>query len=309
MNESKIKSDELNGRVHRLQDELDNFEGIIHLLKPHPGDIPGIQGIDVFGDVRSQAGPCGGDHIIYLDFNKRYDLDIRIERAKRKNRLELAGDLAELKKTAGVLLADVSGHQITDAVLAAMLHQSFLLGVQYELEISGKISVKLFENINNRFFRSGNVRKFLTMIYGEIHTDGTFRFLSAGHPPPMIFSNEFNRFVDISPDLIVNIPPVGMMPSESDLDISRTCPLLGTAYKPTINELRLMMPGDIIILYTDGLSDHGGPLEPYFPRRLETVIQKHKTESAQTIVEEILRDVLLHAPPADDLSCVVIKKD
>jgi serine phosphatase RsbU (regulator of sigma subunit) len=309
MNESNTTPDELTRRIHRLQKELENFEGIIHLLKPHTGEIPCIQGIDISGVVRPQSGLCGGDHVIYLDFNKRYDLDIRIERANRKNKPEIAGKLEKLKRTAGVLLADASGHQTTDAVLAAMLHQSFLLGVQYELEMSGEISVKLFENINNRFFRSGSVRKYLTMIYGEIHSNGTFRFISAGHPPPMVFSNEFDRFVDICPDLIDNFPPIGMMPSESDIDLSRARPLLGTAYKPTVNELRLMMPGDILILYTDGLSDHGGRKSPYFPRRLETVIQKFKAKPAQIIVEEILKDVLLHAVPADDLSFVVIKKN
>jgi serine phosphatase RsbU (regulator of sigma subunit) len=309
MNDTIETSEELNHRILELQKELENFEGIIRHLRPHPGEVPAIPGIDVFGVVRPHAGPCGGDHIIYLDFNKRYDLDIRIERAKRRNRPEAAAKLVELKRTAGVLLADVSGHQITDAVLAAMLHQSFLLGVPYELEMSGEVTVKLFENINNRFFRSGSVRKFLTMVYGEIHTNGTFRFISAGHPPPMVFSNEFDRFVDISPDLIDNFPPIGMMPSETDLDLSRARPLLGTADSPTINELRLMMPGDILILYTDGLSDHGGRKSPYFPGKLEDALRAHKKKPARTIVEEILRDVLLHAATTDDLSFVVIKKN
>ena len=294
MNKSNAKPDESDDRFFRLQKELENFEGIVHLLKPTPGEIPVIPGIDISGVVRPQVEPCGGDHIIYLDFNKRYDLDIRIDRAKRRNQPEVAGHLEELKRTAGVLIADVSGHQITDAALAAMLHQSFLLGVQYELDMSGAITGRLFENINNRFFRSGSVRKYLTMVYGEIHTNGTFRFISAGHPPPMVFSNEFDRFVDISPDLTINFPPIGMMPSESDLDLSRARPLLGTANRPTINVLRLMMPGDILILYSDGLSDHGGRSAPYFPRQLELALQKHKKKPAQAIVEGILRG---HPPP------------
>jgi hypothetical protein len=38
---------------------------------------------------------------------------------------------------AGVALIDVCGHQITDALLTAMFHQAFLLGILYELIPNG----------------------------------------------------------------------------------------------------------------------------------------------------------------------------
>ena len=75
---------------------------------------------------------------------------------------------------------DVSGHRVTDALLAAMLHQAFLLGAIYELDMFGGITRHLFESLNARFYKSSGAHKFVSMIYGEISEDARFRFLSAG---------------------------------------------------------------------------------------------------------------------------------
>ncbi len=309
MIEEKKMPEALLRQLNHLTEELENFEEIAVRLKPEPGEIPRLPGIDVFGSSLALAGVIGGDHIVYIDFNQRYDLDARIARAEKNGQNQIAANLETMKQTAGVLVADVSGHRITDAVLAAMLHQSFLLGALYELEMFGTITTKLFENINNRFYRSSSVRKFLTMIYGEIHVGGTFRFISAGHHPPLVFSNEFDRFMDICPELLTSYPPIGTMPSKSDPDLSRRPSALGYKDRYTVNELKLMSPGDILVLYTDGLKEHGDDQGIYFPGRLEAKIREFKTESSRRILEEIIRDLLEFAPPGDDISCVVIKKN
>ena len=51
--------------------------------------------------------------------------------------------------------------------LAAMLHQAFLLGSIYELDMFGNITKRLFENLNTRFHNSSSLSKFVTMIYGD----------------------------------------------------------------------------------------------------------------------------------------------
>jgi serine phosphatase RsbU (regulator of sigma subunit) len=295
--------------VNHLTEELENFKEIAVRLKPDAGEIPKLPGIDVFGATIPLAGAIGGDHIIYIDFKQRHDLDARIAQAQKKDLSQIARNLEGLKQTAAVLLADVSGHRITDAALAGMLHQAFLLGVLYELELYGTVTTKLFENINNRFYRSSAVNKFVTMIYGEIHVNGTFRFMSAGHPPPLVFSNEFDRFMEIHPDLLISYPPIGTMPSQTDPDRSCERSALGYKGKYTINELKLMMPGDILLLYTDGLMEHGGESSGYFPGRLEAKIREFKNERARRILEEVSRDLLAFATPEDDVSCVVIKKN
>src|SRR2546428_3622312 len=155
--------------------------------------------------------------------------------------------LERCKTKAGMALMDVSGHQAPDALLAAMLHQAFLLGSLYELDMFGHITKRLFENINTRFYNSSSRHKFVTMIYGEISEDTTFRFLSAAHPPPVVFSNEHDRFMEVSEDLCTSFPPIGMLPSQDVVDRSRTQSILGFKDQYQLNEWRLMGKGDILL--------------------------------------------------------------
>ena len=86
---------------------------------------------------------------------------------------------------------------MTDALLAAMLHQAFLLGAIYELDTFGRITKRLFENLNTRFYQSSGAHKFISLIYGEISEDARFRFLSAAHPFPTVFSRRHDRFMEV----------------------------------------------------------------------------------------------------------------
>ncbi len=205
----------------QLADELHNFQEIARYLNPSPGEIPSLEGVDIAGLAMPLRDVIGGDHILYIDFDRRYDLERRIAEAERLEHDDVASRLRRLEHRGGILVADVSGHRMTDALIGAMLHQAFLLGVIYELDMYGEISTRLFEHINTRFYRTTAVNKYFTMIYGEIASEGKFRFLSAGHQPPAVFSREFGRFMKISDDRLISFPPVGMLPSSADPDEKR----------------------------------------------------------------------------------------
>ncbi len=291
-----------------LSDELANFQSIAENLKPSSGDVPQLEGIDIYGETHPLNGVIGGDHLIYVDFSNRFDLDARIAEARRDNRPEVAARLERARHKSGVLLIDVAGHRITDHLLAAMLHQSFLLGIRYEMDFSGEVTARLFENINVRFHKSSRITKYLTMLYGEIADDGTFRFLSAAHPLPRVFSREFDSFVEISPEHLTIFPPIGTMPAKGDIDGKDLTPSLGYKDRYTTNEISLMGVGDILLLFTDGLSEHGDDEQPWYPHRLETVLKKVKDLPARDIVAAVKNDLLAWACPSDDISLVVIKK-
>lgn len=294
--------------LRRLTGELQNFEEIVKHIKPPSGEIPVLKGIEIYGETIPLDGLIGGDHIIYVDFKNRYDLEARIRKAEEERRSTVAANLRRCQGMAGIALVDVSGHQITDAMLAGMLHEAFLLGAIYELDQFGTITEKLFENLNTRIYNSSSVSKFLTMIYGEISEDHTFKFLSAAHPMPIVFSKTQDRIMDISEDLFVNFPPIGTLPSQEDIDRQAVRSVLGFKEKYEINEWKLMGPGDILLLFTDGLSDHRRGDDDYFPDRLEDIIRRVKGLSAQGIFNAIKDDVLDFGQPLDDISLVVIKK-
>jgi serine phosphatase RsbU (regulator of sigma subunit) len=236
--------------------EFQNFEEIAKGIMPRPGSVPSLIGMEVYGETLPLNGIVGGDHLIYVDFKKRHDLEARIKVAEDAGRADIAANLDRCRKTAGVALIDVSGHRATDAMLAAMFHQAFLLGVLYELDMSGQATPRLFENLNQRFYRTSKVDKFITSIYGEISEDATFRFLLAGHPPPIVFSAANDRLMEVDRELCVSFPPLGTFPSKSVVDWNRSKSVLGFKEPYEVNKWMLMGSGDILLPYTDGLQEH-----------------------------------------------------
>jgi serine phosphatase RsbU (regulator of sigma subunit) len=292
-----------------LSRELQNFEEITRGITPRPGSVPSLACMDVAGQVLPLNGVAGGDHLIYVDFKKRYDLDSRIRKATETGRLDIVNNLEQCRRKAGIVLVDVAGHQATDALLAAMFHQAFLTGALYELDISGSITRRLFENLNQRFHRTSAVNKFITMLYGEISEDGTFRFLSAGHPPPAVFSPAQDRFVEMGNESFTSFPPLGTFPSQHIVDRYRvTQDVLGFKDRYEVNEWTLMGTGDILLLHSDGLLEHARGSEKYCPGRLEQTIRGVRHLSATEIVRAIADDLRVFSDPTDDVSLVVLKR-
>jgi serine phosphatase RsbU (regulator of sigma subunit) len=296
------------GTPEQLAKEFENFEEIARGIMPRPGSIPSLVGVEVYGETLPLNGIVGGDHLIYVDFKKRHDLEARIKVAEDAKRPDVAANLARCRKTAGVALIDVSGHRATDAMLAAMFHQAFLLGVLYELDMSGNVTQRLFENLNQRFYRTSKVDKFITAVYGEISEDASFRFLLAGHPPPIVFSAANDRFMEVDREKCISFPPLGTFPSKSVVDWHRSKSVLGFKEPYEVNKWTLMGSGDILLPYTDGLQEHTRGDDPYFPDRLEHTIRGAKHLSASDIVHTVLNDLRTFADPADDVSLVAIKK-
>jgi serine phosphatase RsbU (regulator of sigma subunit) len=302
MNESEAAEE-----LQRLTRELENFQDIAQQLVPLPGEVPTLEGFDIWGGSLQVSGSVGGDHITYIDFKTRFDLKARIERARAEGRLDVVRNLEHCEHKGGVALIDVAGHRMTDALLAAMLHQAFLLGAIYELDRYGQITRRLFENLNTRFYQSSGTNKFVSLIYGEISDDAKFRFLSAGQPYPSVFSSANDRFMEVSPHLCLSFPPLGMLPSFNVIDRSTTPSLLGFKERYEMNEWTLMGRGDILLMHTDGLTEHEGPDGLYFPKVLEKKLREVKHLSARQIYDAIKADLIAFAEPTDDASVVVIK--
>ena len=197
---------------------------------------------------------------------------------------------------------------MTDALLAAMLHQAFLLGAIYELDTNGRITRRLFENLNTRFYQSSGAHKFVSLIYGEIAEDATFRFLSAAMPFPVgVLARATTASWRWAPTLRISFPPLGLMPSWDVIDRNTTTSTLGFKDHYEMNKWLLMGQGDILLLHTDGLAEHARGDEEYFPR-LEAVIREAKRGTAREIFDAVRADMAAFSPPADDISLVVIKR-
>jgi len=305
---SEAKLRKLEGELSQARAELRNLLEINAPLAPQPGQIPQVTGIDIFGESIQLNGMLGGDHIIFIDFNKRYDLEERIRLAQEAGKESVKKRLQSTARTAGILVADVAGHSLTDAALAGRLHDAFSVCVLYELDIYGTVTERLFETLNINLYHSTAVQKFITMIYGEVSDQGTFKFISAAHPTPIVFSNEFDKIVDISPERFSVFPPLGSQPPEYHTDKKRTrSNPLGYKKKYKINEINLMGQGDIMLIYTDGLSEYENENGEHFFATLEGLLRSVKHLPAAEIGAEIRKSIAAFGKPSDDISYVVVK--
>jgi serine phosphatase RsbU (regulator of sigma subunit) len=287
-----------------LEREMENLRAIMAAVYSYPETFS-LEHIDIFGRSFPLKGELGGDHLIFVDFARRYDLDRRIAEAVAAGMPEIASRLEANRSRVGLLVADVAGHSMTDALLTAMLHQAFLVGVLYELTHHGHVTAELFEILNTRFYKSLSVTKYLTMIYGEIAEDGTFRFISAGHPHPLIYSAEFGRFVDLAPSSIVSVHPVGLFPTEGDIDRAMGRPPATVSPHAKVNQLRLLGDGDVLLLFTDGASER---IDGDFAAAITPTIRSTASLSAKEIVFAVRDELDRLGPQEDDMTLVAVKR-
>src|SRR6202011_2753451 len=151
-------------------------------------------------------------------------------RAKRSEQLSIAEDLQELHTTAGVLLVDAQGHGVISAKIASTVHDTFHAFMLSELDRNGKTTPDMFEKINLRLAQSvtarnalgwdkdDNSREIATILYGEIRPGGQFRFVAFGHPPPLVFSAEYGRFVEIGEASMAQFLALGLAIPEDHPD-------------------------------------------------------------------------------------------
>jgi len=313
-------------------------------LMPVEGAIPLLPGIEMFGNA-IPAGTVGGDIFEYINFQQRYDIDARIQRARRlskefletlspgaplrnsvddhvqwmKGRADfrsemeteyrfsrsseqarVAEDLGDLYSTAGVLVVDAQGHGLISAKIASTVHDTFHALMLTELDRYGKVTPEFMENINLRLAQSVTARNALgfshregareiaTMLYGEVRPGGHFRFANFGHPPPLVFSAEFRQFVKIDESRMVQFLALGLQIPADHPDRKKYYSLNFRQKEFDsfdVAEITLMSPGDILVLYTDGVYDGSDEQDR---RLLEEVLRERYRESARDICNALL---------------------
>jgi len=247
------------------------------------------------------ANTLGGDHRSFVEFDKRYDLDLLAQRANEPEKI------IAYKDRLGIFIADVSGHSFEDILLVHNLHSSLFTALPYELEMSGQVSSQLFSNLNNRIFNSTAPGKYISAIYTELFADRRIRVLIAGHPHPLIFDCRKNNFTDIP---FKSSVPLGLFPSRNSIDLD---PDMDKPEKRvTFHFNDLCLPECCIAaLYTDGVVEIENPSgEPFGVERLKEVISENCEENAQEIFRQILIASNKHKGAGralDDRTMVIIK--
>ena len=250
------------------------------------------------------------DHVEWLRSRPDYKSEMEKEyrAALSSQQVRIAEALNDLHSTAGVLMVDAQGHGLISAKIASTVHDTFHALMLSELDQHGRTTPELFENLNLRLAHSltarnalgisegDNAREIATMLYGEVHPYGYFRFVNFGHPPPLVFSAEYRKFVKLDRDRMVQFLPLGLQIPGDHPDRKR---YFSMRFRPRpanssdVAEITLMSPGDILFLYTDGVYDGSDDEER---QHLEVVMREHHSKSARDICNALLE----HATKEDD---------
>jgi serine phosphatase RsbU (regulator of sigma subunit) len=286
-------------------------------LEPLPPGLPVRNSVD--------------DHVQWLKGSPGYRSEMETEYrfARSSEQVRVAEDLGELCSTAGVLLVDAQGHGLISAKIASTVHDTFHALMLTELDRYGKTTPELFDNLNLRLAQSVTARNTLgitekegareiaTMLYGEVRPGGLFRFVNFGHPPPLVYSAEFRKFMKIDEDRMVQFLALGLQVPADHPDRQRYYSLnfRQSEYDSSdIAEITLMSPGDILVLYTDGVYDGS---DGQVREQLEAVMREHYWQPAREICNALLeqavkRDDLLrqsgYVDLIDDKTVFIIKR-
>jgi len=217
-----------------------------------------------------------------------YDIAAHYEAAR-----EVGGDFFDLfrlrrrGRPLSVVIADVTGKGIAAALLMAFVRPLLHAAIDHTTGPS-----EALERTNRILVDERRSSLFITALAGRLDLrTGSLRLANAGHEPPLI------------------LPADGSPPTW----LHGAGPLVGAFNRLDVPEITIdLEPGDLALLYTDGITDARSPGGERFDewRMLET-IEAARGGSAQELVTALADTVCAFqepSPPVDDITIVAIRR-
>jgi len=185
----------------------------------------------------------------------------------------------------GFVVADVSGHGVSAGMLMTSLQTAF-----QTLAPESFSPVEVIQRLNRLYIHNINLTTFVTAFFAKL--DPAARHLcyaNAGHPAYLYRAE-----------------------SGQDLWLRRTGPAIGLVEEyPTATAEVDLNRGDVLVLYTDGLTEAmNADSRQFGEQALAEVIRRNRDASAQALINAIIGDLTSHiagSELADDLTLLVYK--
>jgi len=180
-------------------------------------------------------------------------------------------------------LADVMGKGLPASMLMSNLQAS--------LRILGPENDKLEKTatrLNELFRYNLKTIKFITVILAAIDiSDRHLIYCNAGHNPPLWYRHALNKFERLDP----------------------TGPAIGILSDPVFKTKQIKFDAnDIILFYTDGLSEAYNHLEEFGEERLQNFIVDNKKKTAQQLLANLFLQIKKYSTTSlDDLTAILVK--
>lgn len=185
----------------------------------------------------------------------------------------------------GVIIADVMGKGLAASMLMSNLQASLrILGPEYEQP--HELALRL-----NELFRFNlKLLQFISLVLVNVDMKtGAIQYCNSGHHPPLLWKPASATVSWLNP----TGPAIGLMPEP-----------------PFRSETFQFEPGDVLVLYTDGLVEARNARGAEFgEERLIEFIRQHYLKSAETLLATLREAVETFAGKSlhDDVTLVILK--
>jgi sigma-B regulation protein RsbU (phosphoserine phosphatase) len=185
----------------------------------------------------------------------------------------------------GIAVGDVSGKGMSAALLMANLQATMRGCARIATSVADCVTA-----VNRLLLASTDTRTFVTLFYGVFDAQArTFTYCNAGHNPPY----------RLSPDGRLQTLTTGG-------------PLAAAfAWSRYEEETLTLEPGEILLVYTDGVTEAADATDEQFGEpRLEEIVRSGAKPGARALLDRIVAAVLAFqgdAPVADDLTLVCLR--
>ena len=185
-----------------------------------------------------------------------------------------------------VVVADATGHGLPAALQVRDVFTGLRMGLAREFKLTRTIA-----RLNQIIHRSRLATKFVTLFLAELNLEGRIIFCNAGHPAAIVMREDGSISLLRSGGMILGPNP-------------------NARYTFGIEELN---PGDLLALYTDGITEATGEgdSEEYGRDRLVHVLRTSRHLDPLAIVDRVYSDVEEYAavsPPVDDQTLMIVKR-
>lgn len=193
----------------------------------------------------------------------------------------------------GVVIADVSGHGAAAAVLMAILRTI----VHDEVDRSRVVGpAALLDRAHERLCALGLPERgaFVTALSGSLNTaDGEFTYSCAGHPPPRLVRSKSRTITSLAGASTLPLGILSERPARAE-------------------ETAVLEPGDLIVFYSDGITEARSPTGEFFgTARLDRILRQlpsHATpHMAVDAITEAIRGFAGAGAPSDDQTLLAMR--
>ncbi len=285
--------------------------GLVLVGSKESGDIHANEELELLATVATQASVAVENALLHREALARARLqeELALARKIQENFLpetlpdlpevelsalnvpceEVGGDYYDFlvlgnRKALGVAIGDASGKGIP----AALLMASFQAAFHAEAE-SQRSPAQVLEKLNRLIIRQSRSERFVTFFYGLVDVERrVLTYANAGHNPPLLLRPDGSGVTLDEAGLLLGVSP-------------------DTAYR---NAELPLSEGDILLLYTDGVTDELSPGDEIFGvERLESILRTSRGQPLSEILGSIYHSVseFMGGRPEDDITLLAMK--